>query len=183
MSTINRDRLAGATADQVKAVWNAWDAEDLVQDALARGIVTLGCMFQEIEHPRGWLFRVASNLWIDRQRHLREHSSGDVAAASPKTDRLSLEGREAGASLPKVIVRRQYVFIFSAPTLSPMSAESLGYRAARTATGIGPRKRHSPSVSCSTATELTTFNAKKPAKPAMERAATWRPLRIRREHT
>ena len=26
---------------------NAWDAEDLVQDALARGLVTLGCLFQE----------------------------------------------------------------------------------------------------------------------------------------
>ena len=34
---------------------NAWDAEDLVQDVLARGLVTLGSLFQEIEHPRAWL--------------------------------------------------------------------------------------------------------------------------------
>src|SRR3977135_2126437 len=51
---------------------NAWDAEDLVQDTLARGLATLGCLFQPIENPRAWLFRVASNLWIDRQRRHRE---------------------------------------------------------------------------------------------------------------
>ena len=43
-----------------------------MQDALARGLVTQGCLFQEIENPRAWLFRVASNLWIDRQRRARK---------------------------------------------------------------------------------------------------------------
>ena len=78
---------------------NAWDAEDLVQDALARGLVTLGCLFQEVENPRAWLFRVASNLWIDRQRKIREALTGEVAAAAVQSERLSLEGREAGATL------------------------------------------------------------------------------------
>src|SRR5258706_4068558 len=78
---------------------NAWDAEDLVQDALARGLVTSGCLFQEIENPRAWLFRVASNLWIDRQRRAREEFTQDVEAAAPKADRLSLEGQEAAATL------------------------------------------------------------------------------------
>ena len=78
---------------------NAWDAEDLVQDALARGLVTLGCLFQEVENPRAWLFRVASNLWIDRQRRMREELSGDVAPVASKTERLSLEGQEAAATL------------------------------------------------------------------------------------
>lgn len=46
-----------------------WDAEDLVQDALARAFVTLGSVFGEPPgNPRAWLFRVASNLWIDRVR-------------------------------------------------------------------------------------------------------------------
>ncbi len=44
-----------------------WDADDLVQDALFRGFATLGCMNEPPPHPRAWLFRVASNLWIDRQ--------------------------------------------------------------------------------------------------------------------
>jgi RNA polymerase sigma-70 factor (ECF subfamily) len=78
---------------------NAWDAEDLVQDTLARGLVTLGCLFQEIENPRAWLFRVASNLWIDRQRRGREALREEVEVAPAKSDRLSLEGQDAAATL------------------------------------------------------------------------------------
>lgn len=50
---------------------DAWDAEDLVQDTLARGFVTLGTLFHELPNPRAWLFRVASNLFVDRQRRVR----------------------------------------------------------------------------------------------------------------
>ncbi len=46
-----------------------WDAEDLAQDTLARAFVTLGQMGHAPPSPRAWLFRVASNLWIDRLRH------------------------------------------------------------------------------------------------------------------
>ncbi|MDF3064908.1 MAG: ECF-family polymerase sigma factor [Polyangiaceae bacterium] len=50
-----------------------WDAEDLVQETLARALVTLGTMIKpEIETPRAWLFRVATNLYIDRSRRTRE---------------------------------------------------------------------------------------------------------------
>jgi RNA polymerase sigma-70 factor (ECF subfamily) len=53
-----------------------WDAEDLVQDTLARALVTLGTMLKpEIENPRAWLFRVATNLYIDRTRSAREELS------------------------------------------------------------------------------------------------------------
>ena len=48
-----------------------WDAEDLVQDALMRAFVTLGTVFRDLPQPRAWLFRVASNLWIDRVRRSR----------------------------------------------------------------------------------------------------------------
>ena len=78
---------------------STWDAEDLVQDALARGFVTLGGLFQEIRNPRAWLFRVASNLWIDRQRRPREEPVLD-----PRTERSTPtpglgEARDAGATL------------------------------------------------------------------------------------
>jgi len=122
MTSIDRARVNGPRADQMKMAWqrfveafeplrpdlyrycryltrNAWDAEDLVQDALARALVTLGCVFQEIEQPRAWLFRVASNLWIDRQRRDREEAMPDVAPPAPPDERLSLEGRDAGATL------------------------------------------------------------------------------------
>ncbi len=45
-----------------------WDAEDLVQDTLARAFATLGSLQEPPREPRAWLFRVASNLWIDRVR-------------------------------------------------------------------------------------------------------------------
>jgi RNA polymerase sigma-70 factor, ECF subfamily len=49
-----------------------WDAEDLAQDTLARAFVTLGRMTEGPPNPRAWLFRVASNLWIDQSRRRRE---------------------------------------------------------------------------------------------------------------
>jgi len=49
-----------------------WDADDLVQDTLARAFVTLGCLHQKLENPRAWLFRVASNVWLNRMRDRRE---------------------------------------------------------------------------------------------------------------
>jgi RNA polymerase sigma-70 factor (ECF subfamily) len=45
-----------------------WDAEDLAQDVLARAFVTLGKLGTAPPNPRAWLFRVASNAWIDQQR-------------------------------------------------------------------------------------------------------------------
>src|SRR5437868_2269763 len=58
-----------------------WDAEDLAQDALARAFVTLARMTQEPAKSRVWLFRVASNLWIDEIRRRRE-----VPAAAPQPE-------------------------------------------------------------------------------------------------
>jgi RNA polymerase sigma-70 factor (ECF subfamily) len=69
-----------------------WDAEDLAQDTLARGLVTLGTMLQpDIDNPRAWLFRVATNLYIDRTRRAREEL-GDLpepaaAASDPRAKR------------------------------------------------------------------------------------------------
>jgi len=45
-----------------------WDAEDLVQDAFARAFATLGALQEPPRDARAWMFRVASNLWIDRVR-------------------------------------------------------------------------------------------------------------------
>src|SRR4051794_16183496 len=66
-----------------------WDAEDLVQDTLARAFVTLAQMGSEPPNPRGWLFRVASNLWIDQLRKHREPPAAEdgAAAAEPRATR------------------------------------------------------------------------------------------------
>src|SRR4051812_16952587 len=66
-----------------------WDAEDLAQDALARAFVTLAQMGTQPANPRAWLFRVASNLWIDQARKRRDFAEVERAepAAEPRGTR------------------------------------------------------------------------------------------------
>jgi RNA polymerase sigma-70 factor, ECF subfamily len=73
-----------------------WDAEDLAQDTLARAFVTLGRMLEPPPNPRAWLFRVASNLWLDQLRRVRE-LAGDAGAASVANDPRA--AREAAGTL------------------------------------------------------------------------------------
>src|SRR6478672_11758330 len=70
-----------------------WDAEDLAQDTLARAFVTLAQLGEAPPNPRAWLFRVASNLWIDwirrrrREQPLSTESELAVHAADPRGSR------------------------------------------------------------------------------------------------
>jgi RNA polymerase sigma-70 factor, ECF subfamily len=68
-----------------------WDAEDMTQDTLARAFVTLGCMQEPPDHPRAWLFRIASNLWINHTRRLRDRPG----AAQPPEQAVSGPSRDA----------------------------------------------------------------------------------------
>ena len=77
-----------------------WDAEDLVQDVLARAFATLGGMLDPPRDPRAWLFRVASNLWIDRARR----PGAQAIHASDATEPVAAVGhtrdtREAAGTL------------------------------------------------------------------------------------
>jgi RNA polymerase sigma-70 factor (ECF subfamily) len=92
-----------------------WEAEDLVQDALMRSFVTIGCMHQEIRSPRAWLLRVASNLWLNRVRGAREllreapeAAADDDGAADPRATREaagSLIGRLAPQERAAVVLK------------------------------------------------------------------------------
>ncbi len=84
----------------------------MAQDTLARAFVTLAQMGSAPDHPRAWLFRVASNLWIDSRRRRREELVGDAlddvsgeanAGASPVHPRTSREvaGTLLGALAPR----------------------------------------------------------------------------------
>jgi RNA polymerase sigma-70 factor (ECF subfamily) len=73
-----------------------WDAEDLVQDVLARAFVTLGGANEAPPNPRAWLFRVASNHWINQTKRWRR----TVADGAEPTVEPDLRGpREAAGSL------------------------------------------------------------------------------------
>jgi RNA polymerase sigma-70 factor (ECF subfamily) len=79
-----------------------WDAEDLVQDTLARAFATLGGLGEPPRDRRAWLFRVASNLWIDqvRRRNVRSSSAGDDADGDRSaTSGWSRDTREAAGTL------------------------------------------------------------------------------------
>lgn len=60
-----------------------WDAEDLAQDTMSRAFATLGRMGAAPPNPRAWLFRVASNLWIDHVRRPRPTIEPGPSTSSP----------------------------------------------------------------------------------------------------
>jgi RNA polymerase sigma-70 factor, ECF subfamily len=81
---------------------NVWDGEDLMQDTLVRVFSLLGRNDARLEHPRAYLIRTATNLWIDRMRRvareqaaLAMESPEPVAEPSPST----LEQRDAARRL------------------------------------------------------------------------------------
>jgi RNA polymerase sigma-70 factor (ECF subfamily) len=76
-----------------------WDAEDLAQDAMARAFVTIGQMGEAPENPRAWLFRVASNLWIDHARRRRDERPIDDAIDAGADARDPKGTREAAGTL------------------------------------------------------------------------------------
>src|SRR5208282_3828930 len=84
---------------------NVWEAEDLVQETLLRGFATIGRGdlhgdVSRIANPRAYLFRTATNLWIDLVRHRRFESDEDVDVAQPDSVLAdSIAAREAAARL------------------------------------------------------------------------------------
>lgn len=87
-----------------------WDAEDLAQDTLTRAFVTLGTVFSHFPQPRAWLFRVASNTWIDRVRRaqleaLANTDADSMTATDPRAQ------REAAATLLALLSPQQRVAV------------------------------------------------------------------------
>jgi RNA polymerase sigma-70 factor (ECF subfamily) len=81
-----------------------WDAEDLAQDTLARAFVTLGQMMGDSPpNPRAWLFRVASNLWIDRVRRQRREEPLVADARDTRAASDPQAAREAAGTLLTVL--------------------------------------------------------------------------------
>ncbi len=76
-----------------------WDAEDLAQDAMARAFVTLGCIAESPPNPRAWLFRVASNLWINQTLRAREAPTADGAVPEAAFTSERRAAREAAGTL------------------------------------------------------------------------------------
>jgi RNA polymerase sigma-70 factor (ECF subfamily) len=78
-----------------------WEAEDLVQETLLRAFATLGSLHQRVENPRAYLFRAATNLWIDTLRRRDTESEALALQAAAAGDRAAAPGgvRDAGATV------------------------------------------------------------------------------------
>jgi RNA polymerase sigma-70 factor (ECF subfamily) len=79
---------------------NVWDGEDLMQDTLVRVFSLLGKVDANLENPRAYLIRTATNLWIDRvRRSAREQAvlALEIPEATQQAD--IAEQRDAARAL------------------------------------------------------------------------------------
>ncbi|HTO71473.1 MAG TPA: RNA polymerase sigma factor [Myxococcota bacterium] len=93
----------------VRLTGNAWEGEDLVQEALLRAFTQLGKLdadLAKLDHPRAYLARTATRLWIDAQRRRareREILAGEAKAAEraerPADPTRAVEVRDAAGEL------------------------------------------------------------------------------------
>ncbi len=86
---------------------NVWDAEDLVQDAVVRGFGTLNQVQRPITNPRGYLVRIATNLWIDAIRR-RAHEAAALALEDG-SQRGSLESKPRAAEVRDAAARLMHM--------------------------------------------------------------------------
>ena len=82
---------------------NVWDGEDLTQDTLIKVFSLLGKIDVQLENPRAYLIRTATNLWIDRVRHAArelayaEFQSHEDSAVQASAETTVDAGNAAGA--------------------------------------------------------------------------------------
>jgi RNA polymerase sigma-70 factor (ECF subfamily) len=92
-----------------KLTGTIWDAEDLVQDTLLKAFAYWGVTYPPVQDPKSYLFRTATNLWIDairKQKTRADYERAEIAAAaepadaSPSSDPEFISHvRDAGAQL------------------------------------------------------------------------------------
>lgn len=87
-----------------KLTGNVWDGEDLLQDALLKVFSLLGKIDADLENPRAYVIRTATNLWIDRTRRVaREYALLELERTSAEQDQADVgmlaEVHEAASKL------------------------------------------------------------------------------------
>lgn len=130
-----RDAFSEAVAAHRPALWryclgltgNPWDAEDMVQETLARALGRLGGIWQPAP-AKAYLFRIASNLWIDRYRQRgRQPESIDLdAEAEAWAETPPVEIEEAMLLLVVRLPARQRVVLLLHDVFGFTGAETAG---------------------------------------------------------
>ncbi|MBC7869996.1 MAG: sigma-70 family RNA polymerase sigma factor [Chitinophagaceae bacterium] len=88
---------------------SVWDAEDLLQDTLLKAFARLSTIFQPLE-MKPYLFRIASNTWIDQMRRTKlqlDAMPDDLPAETSGTDSIAVKA--AIERLVQVLPPRQRV--------------------------------------------------------------------------
>jgi RNA polymerase sigma-70 factor (ECF subfamily) len=120
---------------------DVWDAEDLVQDTMARGFAVLAQVHRQIGNPRGYLVRTATNLWVDTvRRRIAEANALAVRREEPSPDigrkADAFELREAGSRLMQMLAPQER----AALVLKEVFEMSLGETAEMLGTSVGAIK-------------------------------------------
>jgi len=116
-----RNRFVLLTSPHRPALWSfclkltgsPWDAEDLLQDTLLKAFSRMALLGQAID-VKAYLFRVASNTWIDQKRHLKavwEDLEGAEDVTAPESTGAQVESREAMEILVSTLPPRQRVIL------------------------------------------------------------------------
>lgn len=117
---------------------DVWDAEDLVHDTMMRGFGVLGHVHSTIDNPRGYLIRIATNLWVDATR--RRTSERRALALDRDEPRSGIEAtpeksevRDAAAHLMQMLAPQERaalmlkeVFDLSLDEISKILGTSVG---------------------------------------------------------
>lgn len=110
---------------------SAWDAEDLVQETMQKALARLAELWQPV-NTRAYLFRIASNAWIDRRRReVRMEMTNldeDVEAADAHPD-IRVQAHEALARMVALLTPLQRAVVLLCDTLDftgPETAALLG---------------------------------------------------------
>ena len=116
---------------------NVWDAEDLVQETLLKGFAMIGRgdlhgPGSPVATPRAYLFRTATNLWLDgKRRRVREAQAlaePVLAAADVAADDLRMAGERLMAASPqaRAAVVLKDVFEFSLEEIADQLRTTVG---------------------------------------------------------
>ncbi len=117
---------------------NVWDAEDLLQETLLRGFGAIGRgdlsgdPGAPLHNMRAYLFRIATNLWIDQLRRAETQREGDAVELSAEPTH-SVATREAASILlshstpqQRAAVILKDVFDFTLEEIAQMLSTTVG---------------------------------------------------------
>jgi len=96
----------------LKLTGNAFDAEDLVHDALLRAFGSMAVHYGRVSNMRAYLYRICSNLWIDETRRAWRFTSLEATTldhqhpASPAAE-TATDMRDAADTIFAVLAPRE----------------------------------------------------------------------------